>query len=344
MTDAAPARELSTNFASRLPLPKQAETFGIKPESWKVLTEAIFPSAKSPEAVVLALAYCKSRNLDIFKRPVHIVPIWDSKRQQEVETIWPGIGELRTTAARTHGYAGKDEAVFGPTKKQTFSDKKGDVTVEFPEWAQVTVYRIVQGVRCAFVGPKVRWLETYATYGGSDTPNSMWQTRSFGQLDKCAEAAALRTAFPEEIGNEYAAEEVGGTRGAERIKDAEQVAVPVKDMPTRKPAPPPAAKPEAKDAEIVGKAPLTWRGQVESVSSIKPEGGKGQPRNIVKGVGGIQFYTFHRTGPVIAQECKGTGEEVVIEYSEGKQYGNEMTKLTRASEVDQPPQEEGLVE
>jgi len=38
----------------------------------------------------------------------------------------------------------------------------------------------------------------------------MWAKRPRGQLEKCAEAAALRRAFPEEIGNEYAAEEVEG--------------------------------------------------------------------------------------------------------------------------------------
>jgi len=55
----------------------------------------------------------------------------------------------------------------------------------------------------------VRWLEVYAREShDSLAPNSMWQRRPWGQLEKCAEAAALRAALPEEIGGDYAAEEV----------------------------------------------------------------------------------------------------------------------------------------
>jgi hypothetical protein len=38
-------------------------------------------------------------------------------------------------------------------------------------------------------------------------------------IEKCAEAAALRRAFPEELGDEYAAEEAGAFRGPENAKD-----------------------------------------------------------------------------------------------------------------------------
>jgi phage recombination protein Bet len=179
--------------------------------------DAVFPSAKTTEAVELALAYCRARNLDPFKRPVHIVPIWDSKRGAEVETVWPGIGELRTTAARTGQLAGCDEATFGPEMTRTFKGTTGkgqyakdvEKTVTFPEWCQVVLYRLVGGQRMPFPGPKVRWLETYATMGQTDVPNEMWATRPYGQIEKCAEAAALRRAFPEEVGSEMIHEEVG---------------------------------------------------------------------------------------------------------------------------------------
>jgi hypothetical protein len=126
-----------------------------------------------------------------------------------VETVWPGIGELRTTAFRTGQYAGRDEARYG----ETITRKVGSAEVEFPEWCQVTVYRLLGGQRLPFPGPRVYWLESYAVKGGKDkdqSPNEMWRRRPFGQLDKCAEAAALRAAFPEEVGNEYAAEEMEG--------------------------------------------------------------------------------------------------------------------------------------
>jgi len=42
------------------------------------------------------------------------------------------------------------------------------------------------------------------------TPNAMWAKRTWGQIEKCAEAAALRAAFPEEIGGVATAEEMHG--------------------------------------------------------------------------------------------------------------------------------------
>lgn len=196
--------------APRLAYPAAVEErFGINRAQWKALVEAIFPTATTPDSVVLALSYCQARKLDVFKRVVHIVPIWSHDRKCLVDTVWPGIGELRTTAARTGLYAGRDAAVFGPDRTEAL----GDQTTTFPEWCQITLYRMVGGVRYQFVGPKVYWLESYATKRrDSDAPNEMWATRPIGQIEKCAEAAALRAAFPEEIGNDYIPEEVEGPR------------------------------------------------------------------------------------------------------------------------------------
>jgi phage recombination protein Bet len=199
----------------RLPYhPAIEERFGVDKSAWKALVESIFPSAKTPDSVVLALSYCKARKLDPFKRPVHIVGIYDSQAKEWVDTVWPGIGELRTTAFRTGLYAGRDKTEFGPTIETTFTRRDGgNLTIQHPEWAQVTVYRMMdmgQGrrERMGFPGPTVYWVETCALSKG--VPNSMWQTRKFGQLDKCAEAAALRAAFPEEIGNDMTSDEMQG--------------------------------------------------------------------------------------------------------------------------------------
>lgn len=200
----------------RLPYPKSLEQFaGISPREWQVLIDATFPSAKTVEAICMAVAYCKERKLDIFKKTVHIVPVWSKAENREIETVWPSIAEVRITASRTGSYAGKDATAFGPDTTKKFSHTKDNKTEEleitFPEWAQVTVYRLVQGVRCAFVGPKVFWLETYATRSKwSEIPNDMWADRRSQQLEKCAEAAALRMAFPEELSGEYTSEEMYG--------------------------------------------------------------------------------------------------------------------------------------
>lgn len=236
---------------SRLPIAASiAAEFDVKPADWRVLVDQIFPSAKSVEAVVMALAYCRKRNLDVFKKPVHIVPMWSSAKKAMVETVWPGIAEIRTTASRTGDYAGIDEVEFGPIVERTFegmveqwdNGSKRNVqvkkTVRFPEWAKVTVYRMNRGVRCAFTA-RVFWEEMYASTGKSDLPNDMWSKRPRGQLDKCVEAAALRKAFPEELGNTYAAEEMEG-----RDIDGVVIEHVAPKQPPKPPAPPapPASK------------------------------------------------------------------------------------------------------
>lgn len=209
--DGHAARDIAIVAPPRLPYhPAIEERFGVDKAQWKALVEAIYPAAKTTDGVILALSYCKARKLDPFKRPVHIVPIWDDVKKKMVESVWPGINELRTTAFRTGQYGGRNEAAFGPVMKETV----GKVEMEYPEWCQVTVYRMLGGERLPFPGPRVYWRETYAKRKRDDySPNSMWQQRPYGQLDKCAEAAALRAAFPEEVGNEYTLDE------APRVRD-----------------------------------------------------------------------------------------------------------------------------
>lgn len=199
-------------------LPVLASSREIAFPLWNVLKNTTFPGA-SDEMVALAYDYCKSRGLDVLKKPIHIVPTYDSKTRTMKESIWPGIGELRTTAMRTNCYAGKDETKFGPELNKDFkgSVKRDggweDITLNlsYPEWAQVTVYRIIQGTRYAFPGPKVMWEELYSSQGRSGVPNSQWLKRPWGQIEKCAEAAALRIAFPEEIGSDFIADEIHTT-------------------------------------------------------------------------------------------------------------------------------------
>jgi hypothetical protein len=65
--------------------------------------------------------------------------------------------------------------------------------------------------------------------GKMEVPNEMWAKRPFGQLDKCVEAAALRKAFPEELGNTYTVDEMEGRTIEGSLADtAEERPVPPK--------------------------------------------------------------------------------------------------------------------
>ncbi len=221
--EAPPVNAVAVLQPPRLPyLATLEQDYGINEQGWRTLVDAVFPAAKTIGAVQLALDYCKHRKLDVFKRPVHIVPIWSAAKNAEVETVWPGIADHRTTAMRTGNYAGMDMPVFGPEITETFTGRNKkwvnnaetwedeEVEVTYPEWCQITLYRLLQGQRVPFPGPKVYWLEYYARKSRfTKVPNEMWQKRASGQLEKCAEAGALRRAFPEELGEEFTLEEVG---------------------------------------------------------------------------------------------------------------------------------------
>ncbi len=228
------------------------EEHNLTDSQWRVLVDQIFPNAKTQEAVAMALGYCKTRKLDVFKRPVHIVPMYNAALKKEVETVWPGISEIRTTAARTGEYAGIDAVEYGPEVEREFIGEKDEwangrktgktekITrkVTFPEWASVIVYRWVKGQKAAF-HCRIRWTETCAMQGKLEIPNSMWSKRPYGQIDKCVEAAALRMAFPEELGNTYAAEEMEGRTMDGRDEDAQT-------EPVRRPSSPPKREQQAK--------------------------------------------------------------------------------------------------
>jgi phage recombination protein Bet len=235
---------VATTLAVRLPHSADIEAnFGVDSHQWKVLVEAVWPEAQSVDSVAMALSYCKARNLDPLKRVVHIVPVWNTAKGKIVDTIWPSIAEARTTATRTKGYAGRDMTAFGPEQTRAWTPAKGEgerIEITFPEWAQVTVYRIIGGVRCAFAGPQTFWMETYASTKGG-CPNSMWQKRPHGQLDKCAEAAALRAAFPEELGDEWT--DADGP-GMYQHTDANTVPLPQPIQPPKRLAEPPQEEPD----------------------------------------------------------------------------------------------------
>lgn len=214
----APKSNVPSVSGPRIPYhPMLQERFGIGKDGWRVLVESTFPSAKTIEGIILALSYCKARNLDVFKRPCNVVAVWNSALQKEVESVWVGINESRTTAARTGQYAGCDETVFGDDVEYTFTGRVKQnkeyvdktVIVKTPAWARVTVYRLIAGQRCAFPGPRIHYLAAYGKIGKAEVPNDKWERSASYMLEKVAEAAALRKAFPEECGD-YTAEEMEG--------------------------------------------------------------------------------------------------------------------------------------
>jgi phage recombination protein Bet len=230
----------------------------------RVLESSIYPGAKL-DSIKLVIGYCKANGLDPMQKPVHIVPmnVKDAKTGEYGwrDVLMQGVGLYRTQASRTGEYVGIDEAVFGETKTAKFND----LEVSYPEWCSITVHRQVSDLPRAFSSGKVFWREAYATKGKETTPNAMWQKRPFGQLEKCAEALALRRAFPE-LGAAPTAEEMEG----KTFDHDDTPAAPAIEGPKERPAQTPSAgAPEAGSAAGVATATRD--------SSI-PEGGtNGKP-------------------------------------------------------------------
>lgn len=173
----------------------------------RVLQNSLYPGAQIG-SVQMVLGYCQAAGLDPMQKPVHIVPMWDSKSGSMRDVIMPGVNLYRTQASRTGKFAGMSDPEFGPMIEETL----GGVAIRYPESCRVVVKRMLDNGTIAEFSATEYWIENYAMKGGKEksvAPNAMWMKRPRGQIAKCAEAQALRKAFPE-CGSQPTAEEMEG--------------------------------------------------------------------------------------------------------------------------------------
>lgn len=177
---------MSNESSLALRQPNQAAEFN--EEQVEILRKTLFKNFSDDE-IKFSLAVCNRTGLDPFVRQIYFQKRKSAKGEETI-VITTGIDGFRLTANRSNAYAGSDEPVF--------EEKDGK-----PIKATVTVYKIVQGQRVGFTAA-ARWSEFYP----GDPQGAMWRKMPFGQLGKCAEAQALRKAFPAELSNIYSHEEM----------------------------------------------------------------------------------------------------------------------------------------
>lgn len=176
-----------------------------------ILQTSLYPGA-SIQSIRMVLGYCKAAGLDVMQKPVHIVPMYDRASGGMRDVVMPGIGLYRTQASRSGECAGVSEPEFGDDVHDDF----GGAKITYPKWCKVTVKRRLQTGEIVEFTAREFWIENYAVKGGKEksiAPNAMWAKRPYGQLAKCAEAQALRKAFPE-FGSQPVAEEMEGKQYA----------------------------------------------------------------------------------------------------------------------------------
>ena len=142
-------------------------------------------SGATRDELELFLHHAKRAGLDPLSRQIYFV------KRKGKGTIQVGIDGLRLIADRTGLYAGNDDADFE-------SDPEGR-----PLRATVVVYKIVHGQRCPF-SATARWDE----YFPGEEQGFQWKKMPHVMLAKCAEAQALRKAFPMEMSGLYVHEEM----------------------------------------------------------------------------------------------------------------------------------------
>jgi phage recombination protein Bet len=163
-------------------------------EQQKIIRDSYLNGATQAEASML-MEVAKALRLSPLKRHICFVKrSTKDYRTQQYKDVWSHqvtIDGFRYIAERTGRYDGQDEPEFeeGATGPMTCT---------------VRVYK--KGISRPFVG-KVWWEEYVQTNGKGEVTN-MWARGKHFMLAKCAEAVALRKAFPEDLAGAYTPEEM----------------------------------------------------------------------------------------------------------------------------------------
>ena len=157
------------------------------------------------DELALFLYQAKRAGLDPLSRQIHFIKRWDATQGREVGIVQTGIDGLRLIASRTGRYRPDEEAArFTLTeKKQLFSAKVRVYVIAGGQWFPVEAE--------AYYDEYLQTRKDKQT--GEILATAMWRRMPRLMLAKCAEALALRKAFPAELSGIYAAEEFGDASG-----------------------------------------------------------------------------------------------------------------------------------
>ena len=154
--------------------------------------------------LLLFLYVAKKTGLDPLARQIYAVYRWDSRIGKEKMTIQTGIDGLRLIAQRTGQYGGQDEAKFEYKDNQLVS-------------CLVTVIKVMgdQQIRI----PAKALYKEYVQTGKDGSLMGLWGKMPETMLEKCAEAKALRKAFPAETTGIYTEEEYPAPTITSELRD-----------------------------------------------------------------------------------------------------------------------------
>lgn len=162
-------------------------------EQRRLIRDTYANGASDSEFAVL-LEIAKARRLNPFTRQIHFVKRYDKQKQRDVWAAQASIDGLRAVAERTRLYDGQDEPVYEYDHEGKLMCCR--VKVWRKDWSRPVV--------------GIAYYSEYVQVTRDGGPNSFWKEKPHVMLAKCAEALALRKAFPEDAGGLYCPEELGG--------------------------------------------------------------------------------------------------------------------------------------
>lgn len=160
---------------------------GFDQEQIKLIKSTIMAGKSTPTDNDLALfgMICQKAGLDPFAKQIFAI------ERGGKWTFQISVDGLRSIADRTGLYAGSDEPLYDEGLDIYEFEETGRNT---PKVCKVTVWKMVQGVRCPFVGV-ARYSDFCQSYNGK--PSGLWEKMPSHMLAVRAETQALRKAFPQ---------------------------------------------------------------------------------------------------------------------------------------------------